>query len=308
MSRISAALAMILLLAGCTSQTGASDAGSQPAVGMPGSAGDGVTDLENLPVNRGELGGDAGGSAGGSAGGAAQPSAAPMPGKSATTRQVITTGTLSMTVDDPLKAAEEAASRVESAGGHVAESNERPATDTSKASAHLVLRIPTEKLPATLAELKKLGTVNNSSQASADVTTQVRDLDARVTALQTSVDRLLELISKATATKDLLEIETTLSQRQAELESLQSQRAYLADQVALSTLTLDLLSEGTVAAAAPGDFWAGLIAGWDALVVAAGAALVVLGVALPWLVVVALIAAAVWWLRTLRRKKSASAV
>ncbi|MFM8893961.1 MAG: DUF4349 domain-containing protein, partial [Actinomycetales bacterium] len=51
-----------------------------------------------------------------------------------------------------------------------------------------------------------------------------------------SITRLQTLIDQATTTADLIEAEVALSDRQAELDSLRAQRAYLADQVGMSTL------------------------------------------------------------------------
>ncbi|HEY5221452.1 MAG TPA: DUF4349 domain-containing protein [Microbacteriaceae bacterium] len=209
-------------------------------------------------------------------------------------RSVITTGTMSLTVDKPVSAASDATRVVDAAGGRVDAMTEQPGTPDQRASATLTLRIPSPKLDATLADLKKLGTVNSVTTSSQDVTTQVKDVNARITALQTSVNRLLELMSKATSTADLISIESSLTQRQADLDSLISQQNYLKDQVSLATITLELHAPGTVAAAGPDNFFSGLAAGWNALVVAAGAFLVFLGVVLPWLVLIAVVGGIVW--------------
>ena len=203
------------------------------------------------------------------------------PAKSATVlsanRDIVTTGTVSLTVADPIAAADSVTGAVERAGGRVDSSTEQPATEGEKAGATLVLRIPAERLSATLSTIKQLGTVNSVSLKSDDVTTQSRDVDARITALQTSVDRLLDLMSKATTTADLITIESTLSARQADLDSLKAQKAALDDQVSMSTITLELHAKGTVAAPAPATFWSGLGTGWDALVATMSGLLVALG-------------------------------
>lgn len=218
-------------------------------------------------------------------------------------RQVITTGELSLTVDEPIEAAEDAVAVVQAAGGHVDSRYEEPGSDTHSASAHLTLRIPASALDATMASLKKLGTVNRVQLSATDVTQQAQDLDARITALETSVDRLLALMSAATDTSDLITIEQALSERQANLEAMQSQRDNLADQVSLSTLSLELVTAGTVPAAGPQNFWTGLVAGWNALVAAGAGLLIGLGVALPWLALLALVAGGIWWFVRLRIRR-----
>ena len=92
---------------------------------------------------------------------------------------------------------------------------------------------------------------------------------------------LQTLIDGATTTEDLLTAEKVLSERQQELESLQSQRTLLADQVELSTLSVYLRPFGVSPAGGPDGFVDGLGTGWRALVTALGAVVVVLGVLLP---------------------------
>ncbi|TFD61389.1 DUF4349 domain-containing protein [Cryobacterium suzukii] len=222
-------------------------------------------------------------------------------------RDVITTGSLSITATDPVKASESAVTITEQAGGRVDSRSENPATPSQPASANLTLRIPSDELDRTLADLKKLGTLNFVTLAAQDVTQQSQDLDARITALTTSVDRLLALMASATTTTDLISIESALSSRQGELESLQSQRDFLADQIDYSTLQLELVSEGTIAASGPDNFWTGITVGWTALVAALGGLLIGLGVALPWLVVLAIFGAIVLLIVRLftRRRKAA---
>jgi hypothetical protein len=103
-----------------------------------------------------------------------------------------------------------------------------------------------------------------------------------------------------------LEAEAALSERQQELESLQSQRALLADQVELSTLHVHLQPPGVSPAGGPDGFLGGLGTGWRALVSAVSAVVVVVGVLLPWLLVAALLAVAV--LVPVRRARRRAAV
>src|SRR3712207_8982012 len=97
----------------------------------------------------------------------------------------------------------------------------------------------------------------------------------------------------ATSTAALLDAEEALAERQEQLESLQSQRALLADQVELSTLSVHLEGFGVAPAGGPDGFVDGLGTGWRALVATLGTIVVALGVLLPWLAVAALLAVAV---------------
>ena len=157
-------------------------------------------------------------------------------------------------------------------------------------SAQLALRIPSTKLAEALAQLKKLGRVENATLSTQDVTGVSQDLGARIAPLTTSVDRLVELMSRATTTADLISIETALSDRQAHLESLQAQKRGLDDRVDLATITVNFVTL-TSAPVRPGTFLSGLIAGWGSFVAFLSGALVVAGVALPWIAFAAVLTA-----------------
>jgi hypothetical protein len=226
-------------------------------------------------------------------------------------RQVVTTGNAAVAVDDPAKAAQQVSELVEAAGGRVDERNEQAGSGKNGlegASADLVVRVPADALTGLLADLEELGDVANVSVSHTDVTGTAVDLDARISALQTSVARLQALMNDAATTEALLDAEQALSDRQEELESLQSQRALLADQVDLSTLRVHLEPFGVAPAGGPEGFVDGLGTGWRALVTAVKAIVVVLGVLLPWLAVAALITAAVLVPIRMTRRRPAVAV
>ena len=261
----------------------------------------------------GPSGTDSGGAAGSAAEGPAVPelgapespgTAPDAPVDTDPDRQVVQTATASLAVEDPADAAQRVSELVESAGGRVDERTELAASgEGGGAAADLVVRVPATALTGVLADLEDLGDVASVSVSRSDVTATAVDLDARISALQTSVARLQALMDGAATTEALLAAERALSERQAQLESLQSQRALLADQVALSTLTVHLAPSGVAPAGGPGGFLEGLGTGWRSLVSALGAAVVVLGVLLPWVAAAALVTAAVLALvRVVRRR------
>ncbi|TFC20290.1 DUF4349 domain-containing protein [Cryobacterium glucosi] len=295
-----ALLAAVLLLAGCSASGSSNDAGSSVTNPGTGAAtGDGTT--KDSGILGAPQAGDAAGSA--TSGTVAGSTSEVASGQ----RDVIMTGSMSVTAKDPIKATQDAVTITEQAGGRIDSRTENPATDNQPASATLTLRIPAAALDRTVTDLKKLGTLNYVSLNASDITQQTQDLDARITALKTSVDRLLSLMQQATTTTDLIAIEGTLSQRQADLESLQSQRNFLSDQVDFSTITLSLYSTGTVAPGAPGDFWTAIGAGWAAMVGALGAALVGIGYALPWIALLGVTALIVILIVRMSRRKGKAA-
>jgi hypothetical protein len=277
------AAATLILLAGCTAGSGSSTpAGPAPAIPIPQNGG-----TQEGGTKQGDAGSDA---------------ADPTKGLAAGD-QVITSGWISMTVGDPTATSNDAVTLVEQKGGHIDNRTEQAATDSQPASAQLTIRVPADAVDETLEALKKLGHVESVSLNQSDVTAQVNDLDARISAYQASVARLQALLSSAASVSDLVELETALSTRQADLDSLVSQRTSLGDQVDYSTIDLQLLTKGKLPSGAPGDFWGGLGVGWAALVAAAGGVTVAFGVALPWLVILAAIAAVILLIVRLSTRK-----
>ncbi|MET4782388.1 DUF4349 domain-containing protein [Glaciihabitans sp. UYNi722] len=225
--------------------------------------------------------------------------------QNADSRQVITTGSVTITVDRPAAAADEAVTIVENAGGRVDGRTEKAPVDGDRGSAQLTVRIPSAKLTTTLDALKKVGTVEDLSISKQDVTAHAKDLAARITALHASVDRLVDLMSKAATTADLITIESALSDRQANLESLESEKRSIDDQVDLSTITLTLGSTATAPAHLPDTFLSGLLTGWNSFVAFFSGLIVVLGVLLPWLALLGVIAIVLLLVLRRNRRKSA---
>jgi hypothetical protein len=240
-------------------------------------------------------------------------------------RSLITTGTTTISVDDPAGAADAATDAVQSLGGRVesrsqtagdsagdgasdgSPRDETPEVGASGGYATVTVRIPAATLTAALDSISALGEVESMELGTEDVTRDVQDLDARITAAQTSVDRLLTLLKSSGSTRDLIDVESALADRQAELESMQAQKRYLDDQVAMSTITVRFISVEDAPVDNPDTFFSGLESGWNGFVTALSATLVLLGVLLPWIVFLGLVAVAVLLVvRASRRRRHAA--
>jgi hypothetical protein len=227
-------------------------------------------------------------------------------GSDAEARDVIVTGSMTVTADDPLAASKDAVRIVESAGGRVDARSEYAPANGDAGSATLTLRIPADRLQEVLDELGELGRADEITTSTSDVTEVVSDLESRIATQRGIIDRLNGMFGQAATLDDLITLETTIAQHQATLEDLQAQQRSVADQVALSTLSLYLRSEAEAPVQEPMDFLSGLAAGWGAFVGFFSGLLVALGVLLPWLVAAALISAAiVLVVRWNRRRKAA---
>ncbi|MGS0560521.1 DUF4349 domain-containing protein [Microbacterium aurugineum] len=168
------------------------------------------------------------------------------------------------------------------------------------------VRVPSDDLPEVIAALGDVGDVLSSSTSKQDVTSISIDLQARIDSTRASVDRLTELMSQSGSVSELIEAEVALTDRQAQLESYEQQLEALQDQVAMSSLQVQLTRENSPTTADPAGFSDGLLAGWNGLVVSLNALVVAVGFTLPWLAIAGVVILIVWLVRRSRRARRAA--
>lgn len=217
----------------------------------------------------------------------------------------IITGDLYLTVDDTVGSADQITVIVTDAGGRVDSRTDYLDAATQSPSSYLWVRIPTSVLDDTLSRIQALGQVERVSTGRMDVTLQVLDLGERIEVLNNSLERLEALLDQATTTAELIELESAITARQAERDSLVSQQNYLSDQVEFASISIELRTEGEAPQREPDSFVGAIVAGWFALVAFAGSSVIFLGMALPWLAVAAVVLVPVTWLVVRRRGKKA---
>lgn len=172
-------------------------------------------------------------------------------------------------------------------------------------AAVVVLRVPAESYSDVVGEIEALGETISRTRAAEDVTDQVVDVETRIETQQASIDRLQQLLGEATRIADILAIETELTMRIAELESLQARLEQLNDLSELATVTVTFYPPETVVDEGTG-FMAGLRAGWDAFLRTVELGLTALGAAVPFLAALALVTVPVvaWLVVRHRRGRS----
>jgi hypothetical protein len=215
---------------------------------------------------------------------------------------IIRTGFLSLSVDSPSDTADEITEVVEAAGGRIASRSDYTPVEYGQPSSYLEARIPYEALDATVASLQELGDVQEVSLNTVDVSLQKVDLDARIQVLESAISRLNELLAEAASTSDLIAVESALSERQAELDSLQSQRDYLSDQTLFATLSISLITPENAMPADPDGFVDGIIRGWEGILAFFAGAIVWAGILVPWVGLGAIVVLVGILIRRIRRR------
>lgn len=277
-------LTAAVLLSGCSagdnSATSAGDSGAAPA---PQEAGSGAT--------KNSSGEDKAGAPGS---GSQQPTV---------TRAIIKTGSLTIEVPkqgEVDKKRQEAIGVVTALRGQVASEDTGSQADGTITRANLVLKVPTASYETAIQRLSGLGKRTAIHQESNDVTEQVVDVDSRISSQRASLERMRTLLSKATTIGEIVSVETELTRREADLESLLAKQKNLSLQTELATLSLVLVEPGEAPEPPKEEenaFVAGLRNGWDAFTATVGIIAMMLGAVLPFLIVGVLIGVPLWRLR-----------
>ncbi|MDZ8050554.1 MAG: DUF4349 domain-containing protein [Aulosira sp. ZfuVER01] len=128
--------------------------------------------------------------------------------------------------------------------------NERqPTKDNARHTASITLRVPQNQLESTLDELAKLGTVENRNITAEDVSNQLVDFQARLSNLQRTEANLQKIMDRSGSVRDVLSVAQELSNVRQSIEQINAQLKNLKNQVAYSTIALNL--EAAVSSSSP---------------------------------------------------------
>ena len=178
-------------------------------------------------------------------------------------------------------------------------SNGEPSSDFNGFGT-LTLSVPADKLDTALDQLAKIGTVLQRNTSSQDVTSQYVDTESRLKTMRASVERVRALMAQAKDIGQVVALESEMSRRQGDLESLESQLTALKTSVERSTLAISLSTPGNEPVT-DNSFLAGLRSGWDAFTASAAGLFKAIGAALPFAVFLVLVGAPIWWSWSRRR-------
>ena len=222
-------------------------------------------------------------------------------------RDLVVDASVVLAVDDVRAATDRLRVEAVAAGGFVAQESSRAGTGTDDgegAGATLVLRVPASDVDGVLAGLRDVGEVRDRSTRVADVTAQRVDVEARLASSRASVQRVRALLERAGSLQEVAAVEAELARREGDLESLQARSQTLAAQVALATVTVEVVSSADPAGVVtswtdPGDAFA---VGVRALVATGAVLLAVVAALTPFLLVAAPLVAVV--VLAVRRRRS----
>jgi hypothetical protein len=188
--------------------------------------------------------------------------------------------------------------------GFVASSSTATA-DRSAAEGTLTIRVPADTFDAARRDLGGLGRIERQELGGQDVSGQLVDYDARIRSLQGQEQALSAIMGRARTVGEVIEVQGQLFAVRQQIEQLQAERANLAGQASMATLTVTFFEPGAAVAHAPDEPATGLARSWHRAlhgsVAVIGGMVVLLGYLLP-LALLGLLGWGVWRLGARRRR------
>lgn len=136
--------------------------------------------------------------------------------------------------------------------GYIVQSTSHGVTEEKHRSGTIITRIPENKFQAFLSSLEE-GEMEliERSISGEDVTEQYVDLASRLDAKKVAEERLLNFMSEAKKTEDLLKISSDLSELQEEIEQLTGKIRYLENQSNYATIEIHLSEKNIEVSSVP---------------------------------------------------------
>lgn len=129
--------------------------------------------------------------------------------------------------------------------GYIVESNVY-SQDAEAVSGTMIIRIPEKHFQAFLKDAEEEATILERNVTGQDVTEQFVDLQSRVTSKRAVEARLLEFMSTAQKTEDLLKISADLAKVQEEIEVIVGKMNYLENQTSYSTIEIAMFEDRVI--------------------------------------------------------------
>ena len=153
-------------------------------------------------------------------------------------RKVIVTVNLDVQVTDVSSSSVKATSLAEGVGGEVFSQQTNLVAEHPTST--IVFKVPPGKVNTLLTSLGELGKVQSQTSQAEDVTAQFVDIESRITSAERSVLRAREFLDKAGTVGELASLESELSRRESDRDSLLGQKRVLESRTSLATITLTL--------------------------------------------------------------------
>jgi hypothetical protein len=171
------------------------------------------------------------------------------------TRKIIKNGNVSLKAADVQTKMQEITALVGNSGGYVessyvdnivqpismeANQNAKAAVETTTMIANMTIKVPAEKFESSFQTIIGMGKLVNQSSNSNDITSQYKDIEARVVNLKVQEKHLQEIMTKATNVEDTLKVEVELNRVRTEIDIMTGNLKNWDQLVEYSTLYINM--------------------------------------------------------------------
>ena len=164
-------------------------------------------------------------------------------------RQVISTASISIEVEEVQVASAAVKGIAEGLGGFVEQLSS--SGRASSQQANITIRVPQGRFSTAVERLMALGEVENQNQGSEDVSERFIDIKARLKSAEREEQSLLSLLERTLKVNEILTVERELNRVRSEIERLQGQLNFLERRVDLATISVFLFTPGVAVAQPP---------------------------------------------------------
>jgi hypothetical protein len=154
-------------------------------------------------------------------------------------RLIIRNADLAIVVDDTVEALETIEALVAETGGWVVNSNVWEYSGVKRGN--ITVRVPADELDPFLDEIHSLANeVTNESISGQDVTEEYVDLEAQLTNLEATADRVRGFLDEARDVEEALAVNVELSRLEGEIERITGRMQYLERSARFSSVSIDI--------------------------------------------------------------------
>ncbi len=165
-------------------------------------------------------------------------------------RMIVRNAELAISVFDPADAVRQVNEIAAAMGGYVVSSTSGQRTTSYSSGENLLygeasIRVPANRLGEALAAIETLTTdpekyVRSKNISGKDITSDYVDSQSRMTSLETTRDKLYEIMEKAETVEETLDVYMEISNIESEIEVLKGQLVYMEQSAALSSIYVSI--------------------------------------------------------------------
>lgn len=168
-------------------------------------------------------------------------------------RKIIQNGSVWLEVEDPVKTSEVIQEYAVGKKGYLANANKNENQEII--TIYLQIKIPVQEWTGFMSFLRSLGKVKNESISTNEITQEYYDTSARLKNAENQLKQYTQLLMKAQKIEDILGIQREIDQVQERIEQFKGQLSLWDQQVALSTVEINIRQTPTTQVTSKNPTW-----------------------------------------------------